>query len=135
MSKRGGRPKSWVAPGAKRRCAYCRIPFREPGVVATVDHVVPQAQGGRAYTHGKPNLVWCCSGCNTAKADTVGLIFLHVLDLVAQAEPVPVGFQPILDALHRRRGGAPFAAAVIRRRLWCRNDGHQVKVVVDASTV
>ena len=43
-------------------CAYCLSPLTE--ATATVDHVIPLAQGG---THRLANLVVACGSCNSMK--------------------------------------------------------------------
>lgn len=43
------------------RCYYCND---EVGKEATMDHVVPLAQGGKS---SKGNIVVCCKSCNTEK--------------------------------------------------------------------
>lgn len=54
------------------KCQYCLAtvrPFRSPSVpfAATVDHVVPQALGGRNVAE---NLVTACIHCNSSKRHT-----------------------------------------------------------------
>ncbi len=44
------------------RCAYCGVSL--PLSAATLDHVVPQSQGGRSTWE---NLVTCCRRCNQRK--------------------------------------------------------------------
>jgi len=46
------------------KCAYCKK--KGKNIVDTVDHVLPRAQGGRDSWE---NLVACCTGCNSKKAD------------------------------------------------------------------
>lgn len=61
-------PKVWTKAGVLERdefkCAYCRKKGRN--IVQTVDHVLPQAQGGRDTWE---NTVACCSRCNGKKAN------------------------------------------------------------------
>lgn len=61
-------PKVWTKAGVLERdeykCAYCQK--RGRNIVTTVDHVLPQARGGRDTWD---NTVACCPRCNTKKAD------------------------------------------------------------------
>lgn len=70
----------WAAlEPSDRKCAYCQCEMRlEPGYSnsATVDHVVPQSQGG-AHNHANTALV--CLICNVMRGDMSVEAFLSFL--------------------------------------------------------
>lgn len=78
-----------VARRGRRRCPDCGVEMWSPAWGqptgdhrrhATVDHIVPQALGGR---HGYANLRVVCAQCNVAKGDRLrwGVLMLAVLRL------------------------------------------------------
>lgn len=54
----------WQNLIANARCYYCTTPVSRNQ--ATMDHIVPLAQGGRSV---KGNVVVACKPCNSAKRD------------------------------------------------------------------
>lgn len=57
------------------RCYYCGRVVSLRG--STLDHVTPRSRGG---TDSPGNLVLCCKGCNTVKADRPLAEWLDVLE-------------------------------------------------------
>ena len=55
-----------VATEFEERCAYCQSPQDLIGAFFEVDHIMPQAKGGKTI---KENLCWCCPLCNRYKRD------------------------------------------------------------------
>ncbi len=53
-----------VAERARGFCEYCRSPYRYCVAPFSVEHIRPQAKGGR---HGLENLAFACLGCNGHK--------------------------------------------------------------------
>lgn len=80
-----------VADRAKGYCAYCRSAEHLMGVTFEVDHIIPDASGGRTVLE---NLCLSCPVCNRAKAQR-----LLVTDPLTQ-ELVPL-FHPVADEWHR----------------------------------
>lgn len=60
-------------------CPYCGRPL---GSDAHLDHIYPVARGGLSIVE---NLVWCCSTCNTAKADRGLMQFLEMRGIAGDA--------------------------------------------------
>jgi 5-methylcytosine-specific restriction endonuclease McrA len=69
----------------KNRCAYCRemmtlkkirANHRQPVHLATRDHVVPRAYGG---SDRQENIVICCKGCNSRRADLPADLFALII--------------------------------------------------------
>lgn len=54
-----------VAERAKGYCAYCRSAEHLMGITFEVDHIIPEASGGRTVLE---NLCLSCPVCNRAKA-------------------------------------------------------------------
>lgn len=54
----------WQTRIAAATCYYCQVSV--PKAEATMDHVVPLAQGGKSVPG---NIVVACKSCNTAKRD------------------------------------------------------------------
>lgn len=57
-----------VATQARYRCGYCLTPERIVGMEMEVDHIIPEARGGRTE---EANLWLACSPCNEHKSDRV----------------------------------------------------------------
>lgn len=57
-----------VAAQARHRCGYCLTPERIVGMEMDVDHIIPEAQGGRTE---EANLWLACTRCNEHKSDRV----------------------------------------------------------------
>ncbi len=57
-----------VAKDAGDRCGYCRTPQRIIGYRLTIDHIIPEAKGGRAVDE---NLCLACAACNQSKGARV----------------------------------------------------------------
>lgn len=51
-----------------RRCAYCHTTEANSGQPMTVDHIVPQAQGGSTTFD---NLCFACRRCNEFKGSAI----------------------------------------------------------------
>jgi hypothetical protein len=51
-----------------QRCAYCHTTEANTGQPMTVDHIVPQAQGGPTAFH---NLCFACRRCNEFKGSAI----------------------------------------------------------------
>ena len=79
-----------VADRAKGYCAYCRSSEHLMGVTFEVDHIIPEASGGRTVLE---NLCLSCPVCNRSKAQR-----LLVADPVTQ-ELVPL-FHPVDEEWH-----------------------------------
>jgi hypothetical protein len=73
------------AAGLKRlvkrseKCPYCEASL---GADAHLDHIYPVSKGGLSIVE---NLVWCCSACNSAKADRGLLQFLQMRGVLVDA--------------------------------------------------
>ena len=80
-----------VADRAKGYCAYCRSAEHLMDVTFEVDHIIPEASGGRTVLE---NLCLSCPVCNRSKARR-----LLATDPVTQ-EFVPL-FHPIDEEWHR----------------------------------
>ena len=57
-----------VAQAAGYRCCYCRTPQNIIGSRLTIDHVIPEARGGKAV---EENLCLACVACNQFKGARV----------------------------------------------------------------
>lgn len=57
-----------IAQQFKSRCAYCQTQQQISGVRLTVDHIVPEALGGKTE---KNNLCLACWDCNLYKATRI----------------------------------------------------------------
>jgi hypothetical protein len=57
-------------------CAYCRVPFTDPGAVTTVDHIAPYCL---YRTWRREALVLACQPCNDRKADRIPLLLALLL--------------------------------------------------------
>lgn len=79
-----------VAESAKGYCAYCRSAEHLMGITFEVDHIIPEASGGRTVLE---NLCLSCPVCNRAKAKR-----LLATDPVTQ-ELVPL-FHPLQEEWH-----------------------------------
>lgn len=79
-----------VAERAKGYCAYCRSVEHLMGITFEVDHIIPEASGGRTVLE---NLCLSCPVCNRAKAKR-----LLATDPVTQ-ELVPL-FHPLQEEWH-----------------------------------
>ena len=55
-----------VADQARHRCGYCLTPERIVGMEMDVDHIIPEALGGRTE---EANLWLACTRCNEHKSD------------------------------------------------------------------
>jgi hypothetical protein len=53
-----------VAEAAGYRCGYCKTPQYITGHRLTIDHVIPEARGGKAV---EENLCLACVACNQSK--------------------------------------------------------------------
>jgi hypothetical protein len=53
-----------VARGARYRCEYCGYPEAASSTPFEIDHIIPEARGGRTTTD---NLALCCRSCNLHK--------------------------------------------------------------------
>jgi len=62
------RLREQVAEAAGYRCGYCRTPQYLVGYPLTIDHIVPEARGGRAV---EENLWLACVTCNQYKGSQV----------------------------------------------------------------
>lgn len=60
--------RALVATDARHRCGYCLAPEVLMGTPMTIDHIVPEAAGGRLE---RANLWLACNRCNTYKAAQV----------------------------------------------------------------
>lgn len=56
--------RSRVRRRARGLCEYCRCSEELTGHDFTVDHILPEARGGKTRA---PNLCWCCFWCNNFK--------------------------------------------------------------------
>jgi 5-methylcytosine-specific restriction endonuclease McrA len=50
-----------VARRARYRCEYCRYPEAASSTSLEIDHIIPEAMGGRTTIE---NLALCCRSCN-----------------------------------------------------------------------
>jgi 5-methylcytosine-specific restriction endonuclease McrA len=90
----------WQNLVASATCYYCGVPLDKG--TATMDHVVPVAQGGRSV---KGNVVPACKPCNTAKGGRSAAEWLLARETAsaARAEPPHVGDdEEHRDQLHPR---------------------------------
>lgn len=62
------RLREQVAEAAGQECGYCRTPQRIAGYSLTIDHIVPEARGGRAV---EENLWLACVACNQYKGTQI----------------------------------------------------------------
>ena len=60
--------KNRLIEADNRFCAYCQTSESNTGQPLTVDHIIPQAQGGQTVFE---NLCLACRRCNEFKGDTV----------------------------------------------------------------
>ncbi|AEM87068.1 HNH endonuclease [Streptomyces violaceusniger] len=85
-SKARAMVRVYVAERDGARCHYCRTPFPEDLVGATLDHYVPYS----LWPMSKPrNLVLACAPCNNAKADALPLTLAWLLLTADQALYAP----------------------------------------------
>lgn len=83
MSSRKQRAREWLFEQQGKRCYYCGRKMALPKPVkrfvmqpyhATLDHIIPQSQGG-AFAP-MTNCVAACHECNQERADTDARLFL-----------------------------------------------------------
>ena len=75
-----------VAERAKGYCAYCRSAEHLMGITFEVDHIIPEASGGRTVLE---NLCLSCPVCNRAKAKRL-----------LATDPVTQELVPLFHPLH-----------------------------------
>ncbi len=99
-------------------CVWCRRPFADRFVRATVDHVVPRLKGGPAWLE---NEVAACSPCNRERAHRAPVDFLLLCESRGW-HPNRVAIERSLRSLHEAigaRGGQrrarPYLGAQLRR--------------------
>lgn len=99
-------------------CVWCRRPFADRFVRATVDHVVPRLKGGPAWLE---NEVAACSRCNRERAHRSPVDFL-VLCEQRGWEPnrgaIVRSLRSLADAIAARGGqrrARPYLDAQLRR--------------------
>ena len=96
------------------RCAYCSVP------AATVDHIVPRAEGGE---DSLTNLVACCKSCNAKKADKMlgALDTSHTTSMKPRYSPLFSTVEParlgLLDTCRHVGGRTLLGRGLVRIRL------------------
>ena len=90
MSKNPAHLRSLAAQMSDKgmRCDYCGVP-----TLATIEHVHPQAAGGRSKMH---NLVLACPYCNTRKSTTDAEVFRASGKWKLRHPPLPATVQEML---------------------------------------